>query len=445
MISLNSVHEQLDHFDPDVRLDALKALTGGRKRPDVGTAFNLHCHSYFSFNGYGFSPTGLAVRGWEQGLYAMGLVDFDVLDGVDEFLDVCETLQMRACASMETRVFVPEFADDEINSPGEPGIAYHMGCGFTQGHCADDALVHELLAMSNKRTLGLIDRVNAFLNPVVVDFDADLLPLTPGGNATERHVCVAYMQKAEEHFPDTAARVAYWADKLGTDLEKIEAILNDGPALQGLIRSKTMKSGGVGYVQPSGPDFPKLDAVNAFTRSQGAIPTHAWLDGTTSGEARQDELMDSMIASGTEAVNLIPDRSWNITDKDTQALKVANMHSFVAAAQERHLPVLVGTEMNAYGLPFVDNFTAEPMKPLYTVFKEGADILHAHTQLELHGGKGYVSNWASDTFSEARDKYAFYAAAGALLSPGNPLHIAMIQEVHEPGTLLEHLKSKASF
>ena len=440
MISLNSTHEQLDHFDPAVRSEALKALTEGRERPEIGKAFNLHCHSFFSFNGYGFSPTGLAARGWEQGLYAMGLVDFDVLDGVDEFLDACDILQIRACASMETRVFVPDFAEYEINSPGEPGVAYHMGCGFVRSQCGDDALVHGLKAMSNKRTLGLIERVNKFLSPVVVDFKADLLPITPGGNATERHVCVAYMQKAEEHFPDAVARVAYWAEKLGTDAEKIEAILNDGPALQGLIRSKTMKSGGVGYVKAAGPDFPGLDAVNAFSRSQGAIPTHAWLDGTTQGERMQDELMDAMIASGTEAVNIIPDRNWNIIDKDVQARKVAKMHSYINAAQKRHLPILVGTEMNAYGLPFVDDFDADAMKPMYQVFKEGADILFAHTQLERHAGKGYVSSWANEFFTEAKAKYDFYATAGAKLTPGNPAHIGCIQEAQHPAALLEKLE-----
>ena len=437
MISLDTTHDSLDSFDRSARDAALAELTEGRERPEIQEAFNLHCHSYYSFNGYGFSPTGLAVRGWEQGLYAMGLVDFDVLDGVDEFLSACEALKIRACASMETRVYIPEFGDRVINSPGEPGIAYHMGAGFVRSSTPEDALVHELKAMSNQRTLGLIERVNTFLDPVVVDFEDDLLPITPQGNATERHVCQAYMEKAERHFPEEEQRIAFWSEKLDTEAERVQAILNDGPVLQGLIRSKTMKSGGVGYVKPEGPDFPSLKDVNAFSRSQGAIPTQAWLDGTTPGEEAQDELFEVMQASGVEAVNIIPDRNWNIADKETQAKKVEKLNSYIEAAKKRYLPILVGTEMNAYGLPFVDNFTADAMKPHYTVFKEGADILYAHTQMERYAQRGFMSCWALEYFTDAQDKYAFYATVGAQLEPGNPYQIEILQEAQHPEALLD--------
>ena len=63
----------------------------------------------------------------------MGIVDFDVLDAVEEFLDACEAAGVRGSAGIESRVFIPEFADREINSPGEPGVYYHMGIGFTGG------------------------------------------------------------------------------------------------------------------------------------------------------------------------------------------------------------------------------------------------------------------------------------------------------------------------
>jgi len=63
----------------------------------------------------------------------MGIVDFDVLDGVEEFLSVADRVGLRATAGMETRAYLPEFATRIINSPGEPGITYHMCIGFTSG------------------------------------------------------------------------------------------------------------------------------------------------------------------------------------------------------------------------------------------------------------------------------------------------------------------------
>ena len=59
-----------------------------------------------------------------------------MLDAVDEFLAACDLAGVRGSAGIETRVFIPEFATREINSPGEPGVYYHMGIGFTSGHRA---------------------------------------------------------------------------------------------------------------------------------------------------------------------------------------------------------------------------------------------------------------------------------------------------------------------
>ena len=54
-----------------------------------------------------------------------------MLDGLDEFWDATRKLDLKACIGLESRVFVPEFSDRVINSPGETGISFHMGSGFT--------------------------------------------------------------------------------------------------------------------------------------------------------------------------------------------------------------------------------------------------------------------------------------------------------------------------
>ena len=65
-------------------------------------------------------------------------MDFDVLDAVDEFLNTCERLAVRGSAGIETRVYIPEFSTRETNSPGEPGVYYHMGIGFTSSQVPAD-------------------------------------------------------------------------------------------------------------------------------------------------------------------------------------------------------------------------------------------------------------------------------------------------------------------
>lgn len=416
----DDLERQLNSFDPAERAGALAQLSReATTLTQPGRDFNLHCHSFYSYNGYGLSPSALAWEARKRGWFAVGLVDFDVLDGVDEFLAAAHGLGLKACAGMETRIFVPEFGSRVINSPGEPGISYHMGVGFTSGAEAGNPLVQRLKAIAQGRNRGLVSRVNVHLDPVKLDYDEDVLPLTPNGNATERHVCMAYDAKAAAHFPDLEARTAYWAQKLTMPKEAVQQILNDPAGLQGQIRSKTMKAGGVGYVQPEGPDFPRLEEVNQFVLAAGAIPTLAWLDGTTEGETALDELLDVMMLAGVAMVNIIPDRNWNIAKAEEKRVKVQNLQRFVQTAQERNLPILVGTEMNAPGQKFVDDFNAPELAPFYEIFRRGAHIVHAHTMLQAQLGMGYLSEWARKSFRTVEEKNDFYAVLDAALAPGD--------------------------
>ena len=82
-----------------------------------------------------------------------GIVDFDVLDAVDEFLAACRQVGLRGCAGFETRVFVKAFATREINSPGEPGVYYHMGIGFTSSQVPEEVapILADMRARANQR------------------------------------------------------------------------------------------------------------------------------------------------------------------------------------------------------------------------------------------------------------------------------------------------------
>jgi len=92
--SRDALEVQLNDFDPEKRRAALQELAalareGQIALPEPGSTVNLHCHTFYSFNGYGYSPSGIAWQARCAGLAAAGVVDFDVLDAVDEFLDAC--------------------------------------------------------------------------------------------------------------------------------------------------------------------------------------------------------------------------------------------------------------------------------------------------------------------------------------------------------------------
>lgn len=420
----SALEARLNDFDPDLRRKALEALrgrpgAGGASSASDALAVNMHCHSFHSYNGYGLSPSGLAWLGRKLGLHAMGIVDFDVLDGVEEFLDAASRLGLRACAGMETRVFVPEFSDRVINSPGEPGISYHMGAGFVPGAIAEPAFLDRLKRTAQERNRDVVGRVNPALAPADLDYDHDVLRRTPSGNATERHICAAYVEAAVREFPDPEERAAFWSERLGVAEAAVRAILDDVPRLEALVRAKTMKAGGIGYVLPEGPGFPELEAVNAFVLANGAIPTMTWLDGTSPGEQAQSELMDVMAASGAAALNIIPDRNWNHADPAERRRKAELMNAVIAEAAARDWPILAGTEMNAPGQRQVDDFNAPEMARHRETFVEGARIFYAHTRMQAQAGMGLLSDWAGKCFATPRARNAFFAKLGAALEPGD--------------------------
>src|SRR5450759_1979318 len=110
MEKIEKLVKQLDDFNPEVREKGLRELKTLTEQGVVKTApgrgwVNLHGHTFFSFNAYGFSPSRFLWEAFSLGLEMAGIVDFDVLDGLEETLDAAQILGIKAEVGIETRVF----------------------------------------------------------------------------------------------------------------------------------------------------------------------------------------------------------------------------------------------------------------------------------------------------------------------------------------------------
>ena len=413
------LEKQLDSFDSTERKQALTSLCekvakGKINLPEAGTDMNLHCHTFFSYNSYGYSPSKFAWLARKAGLAVAAVVDFDVLDALEEFLEAARLLGLKGCGGLETRVFVPEFATRVMTSPGEPGITYHMGMGFPKAalDAEQQEFLNSLRQTAQQRNRLLCGRVNQHLKPAEIDYEKDVLVLTPSGNATERHITLAYARKAEEIFGPGQNLADFWAEKLGVEVE-----LSQLPQSRGLlntIRAKTMKRGGVGYVQPDKGSFPLMADANRFILAAGGMPVHTWLDGTSEGEKAIEELLDVSVSTGSVALNIIPDRNYTPGAKD---VKLENLYAVVEVAEKRDLPVVVGTEMNSPGQKFVDSFDTPELAELVPVFLKGAHIVYAHSVLQQQCGLGYTGDWANKNFKSTAQKNEFFRKLGSSLEP----------------------------
>jgi hypothetical protein len=433
---ITELENSLNSFDSIARAAALAELvelaeTGQAQCEPEKPVVNMHCHTFFSFNAYGHSPTSLAWLAKKRGFRAIGIVDFDVLDGVEEFLLACDAAGVRGSAGIETRVFIPEFATREINSPGEPGVYYHMGIGFTSSRAPDPAagVLADMRRRAERRNREMMARINAYLNPVTIDYEKDVLPLTPAGNATERHMLAAYMRAAETGFPssgdssprggsDGKSLVDFWAGKLAMETGEVARIMKDRVAFQNLLRARLMKRGGVGYVPPTGESFPSVEEFHSMILPCDALPCATWLDGLSQGERDIEELLDLLIQKGVVALNIIPDRNWNLPDPQLRRMKAAELHKIVEKAAQYALPLNIGTEMNAPGNKLVDDFDAPELVPLWQAFLDGAHFIYGHTVMQRALGMGFGSEWARTHLPARRERNAFYTAVGYRVPPG---------------------------
>ncbi len=436
---IDELERKLDSFDSAERREALLVLCeqvncGQIKLPEAGSDVNMHCHSFFSYNSYGYSPSKFAWLGRKAGLAVAGVVDFDVLDGLEEFLEAAKIVGLKACAGLETRVFVPEFSARVINSPGEPGISYYMGAAFAFAELEVEqaGFLKKLRQTAQQRNKELTGRVNEYLRPVELDYEKDVLVLTPSGNSTERHICLAYARKASEIFKNKTELIKFWVEKLGLEVESFG--MPESRELLNVIRAKTMKGGGVGYVQPGEGAFVTMAEANQFFLAAGAIPTFTWLDGTSEGEQAIEELLEVSMASGTAAINIIPDRNYKQGVKDG---KLKNLQNIIELAERLHLPIIVGTEMNSPGQKFVDSFGNDELKPFVPIFLKGAHIVYAHSVLQRNCGLGYTSSWAKENFNSIADKNEFFHKVGRTLEPQQQDVLENFSEDSMPEQILE--------
>ena len=128
------LEDRLSSFDSQERHEALAELArlseaGEISLPEPKPEVNLHLHTFFSFNANGWSPSRIAWESRKYGLEVAGIVDFDVLDGMEEFLFAGTTLSQKAVVGLESRVIISELSDKVINSPNEPGVSYFIAAG----------------------------------------------------------------------------------------------------------------------------------------------------------------------------------------------------------------------------------------------------------------------------------------------------------------------------
>ncbi len=435
------LENKLNDFNLESRTSALKELSEKVKsgkihvRP-VRQATNMHFHTFFSYNLLGWSPLRVAWESYKKGFLTSGIVDFDVLDGMEEFLCAGEILGLKSEVGLETRVFIKEWGQKVINSPYEPGIFYLMGTGFWKLPKKNSNLENTLIKLrttARQRNIQVVKKVNEYLKNVRVDYEKDVIPLTPSGNATERHIVCAYDIKTRQCFPDTGKLCRFWSDVFKKDINIIKSLMKDKPAFYEVIRFNLMKYGGPAYIKPDTGSFSTIEEVIEMITGCEAVPTATWLDGTSEAEKKPENFLSLLMQKGIEIVNIIPDRNWNIKNKKEQNRKVKNLYMFLDTAIKMNIPVIIGTEMNKQGQPVEDNLGTFELSPYAQYFIQSSLVLTGHTILARYLNRSITSRWAKERFGKDKKKRnVFYAGIGKKYSLGEKIKIGSAEKLIRP-------------
>jgi len=242
------IEEKLLSFDYEERKKGIYILKEKIEKEEIKKLknppyLNFHIHSFHSFNYKNWSPSRIVFEGWKQNLKYTGVVDFDTLIATEEALFTGEILNMKVVCGFESRVFLPELKDKVINSPKEPGIYYLCGKGFRkkiEAQTQEGKFFSKLKEIAQNRNKKVIKKLNEFLKDVQIEYEKDLLPLTPSNNPTERHIVVAYQRKSEEILKEKVDD--FWAEILKKEKQQVEELRKEKPEdFQEILRKKLIK------------------------------------------------------------------------------------------------------------------------------------------------------------------------------------------------------------
>jgi hypothetical protein len=164
-------------------------------------------------------------------------------------------------------------------------------------------------------------------------------------------------------------------------------------------------------------------------------------------ERHPEQWLAYLIGQGVVALNIIPDRNWNLADPELRRTQVRNLHQIVRLAQSLNLPLNIGTEMNAFGQKTVDDLGVPELAPLRPAFLAGAHFVYGHTQMQRTLGLGYQSDWAREHLPMRQNRTEFFTQVGEAIAPGQP-GLGQLQSFDAnmtPGWILHEIKHNEGF
>ncbi|MBN1181451.1 MAG: PHP domain-containing protein [Bacteroidales bacterium] len=357
--------------------------------PDV----NAHIHTPYSFSA--FKDIEEAVKqAAEEKVQVLGINDFLVTRGYDEFIEKCKTSGIFPLLNIEF-IGVKKDAQENnirINDPNNPGRIYISGKGLKQNSELSESLKSKLKSVidaGQDQIAGMINKLNDLLKPInpAIQFSMkEMYEVYAKHLIRERHLATALRVKAEKVYTNESDRMVFYTTLFGS---APKSPLSDFAALENEIRSKLLKAGGKAFIPEEESAFMSLQEINEVILASGGITTYPLLlddpDNTyTEFEGNKEALLKELEKNNISSIEFIPGR--NAIEPLTEYSEFFYNKGFV---------ITYGTEHNAPGKAPI-KISCRRKEDLSEVLKEinyrGACVVAAHQFLMEKGGlwyKGY--------------------------------------------------------
>ncbi|MFN8254360.1 MAG: PHP domain-containing protein [Bacteroidales bacterium] len=362
-----------------------------RNVPLIPLKVNAHVHSPYSFSA--FESIEQAVKlAHDEGIKVLGINDFFVTDGYEEFARNCIRSGIFPLFNIE---FIGLNRDDQqkgikVNDPTNPGRTYMSGKGLSYPQLENpenkkmlEGLKHE----ASVQILSMIDKLNALIGSLGADFrisETEILNTIARNLVRERHLAKMLRIKVTENFSTENEQVDFFTKLYGG--KKPSFSLSDSAAFENEIRNNLLKAGGSAFVPETEKAFPVLEQICNYIINAGGIPTYPILGDDAKGnftefEADVQQFGKILLERGIFSVEFIPNRN-TLAMLSKYAEYLYDIGFVVSFGTEHNTPALTPLEVSCR-----DSKLSEK---LLEINYKGACVIAAHQYLKSSGLEGYI-------------------------------------------------------
>jgi len=372
-----------------------KTLLAAYEMEDPGfpLKINNHVHTPYSFSAFTSIDEAVTLA-LEEEVRVLGINDFYVTDGYEEFIRKCMEHSLFPLLNIELIGISNEDQEKEvrINDPSNPGRIYISGKGLAFPSLLPEVQQRKLdrvIEESNKQVSKMVELLNRWLQFQQVEISLSVEEIMEDharGLLRERHVAKAMRLKLEG--------IAVSDEDFYRMLQKVyggkptEKMREDIAGIEEELRARLLKSGAPAFVPEDEQAFLSLKEIVGIIKDAGGIPTYPMLlDGAggkiTEFEEGKVQLLESLIKWGFQSVELIPLRN-----------RIEVLKEYAEFFYEHGMVVSFGTEHNTTAMrPLtVSCKNEEPLdESLMQISFDGAACVAAHQYMVLQDGITYKS------------------------------------------------------